>query len=147
METFFFRGEHLRRRPRSLASSIPVHGLERVCPRKGFPWPRFFYVLVLEPCVLDSSSARDLFPMQRITKITTNILFAISLCSERTYCGFKKFFCFTDSNNLGKEVDLQNHIKAISSNFVGFNIFLLTAKHIERFRLKTIKPSSGYYKQ
>ena len=49
--------------------------------------------------------------------------------------------------NLGKEVDLQNHIKAISSNFVGFNIFLLTAKHIERFRLKTIKPSSGYYEQ
>ena len=26
--------------------------------------------------------------------------------------------------NLGKEVDLQNHIKAISSNFVGFNIFI-----------------------
>ena len=48
--------------------------------------------------------------------------------------------------NLDKEVDLQNHIKAISSNFVGFNI-LLQAKHIERFRLKTIKPSSGYYKR
>ena len=25
---------------------------------------------------------------------------------------------------LGKEVDLQNHIKAISSNFFGFNIFI-----------------------
>ena len=50
-------------------------------------------------------------------------------------------------NNLGKEVDLQNHIKAISSNFVGFNIFLLKAKHIKGFRLKTIKPSSGYYKK
>ena len=37
-------------------------------------------------------------------------------------------------------------IKAISSNFAGFNI-LLKVKHIERFRLKTINPSSGYYKQ
>ena len=37
-------------------------------------------------------------------------------------------------------------IKAISNNFVGFNISL-KVKHIERFRLKTFKPSSGYYKQ
>ena len=38
----------------ALASSIPVLGLERVCPRKGclWPWPRiFFCVLGLEPCV------------------------------------------------------------------------------------------------
>ena len=53
----------------SLASSIPVLGLERVCPRKGcpWPWPRIFFVslaldffcvlgLGLEPCVLDSTS-------------------------------------------------------------------------------------------
>ena len=59
----------------------------------------------------------------------------------------KLVVCYSLVYNLGKEVDLQNHIKAISSNFVGFNFFLLTAKHIERFRLKTIKPSSGYYKQ
>ena len=43
--------------------------------------------------------------------------------------------------NLGKEVDFQYLIKAISSNFAGFNISLKT-KHIERFQLKTIKPSS-----
>ena len=40
--------------------SIPVLGLERVCPQKGCPWPRnlgfFFCVLGPEPCVLDSTS-------------------------------------------------------------------------------------------
>ena len=45
-----FIGEHLRLCPWSLASSIPVLSLERVCPRKGCPWPRiFFCVLGLEP--------------------------------------------------------------------------------------------------
>ena len=29
---------------KSLASSIPVLGLERVCLRKGCPWPRIFFV-------------------------------------------------------------------------------------------------------
>ena len=41
LKTFFF-GEHLRLCPWPLASSIPVPGLERVCPRKGCPWPRIF---------------------------------------------------------------------------------------------------------
>ena len=44
VKTFF--GEHLRLCPWSLAlaSSIPVLGLESVCPRKGcpWPWPRIF---------------------------------------------------------------------------------------------------------
>ena len=44
-DLFFFR-EHLRLCPWSsaLASSIPVLGLESVCPRKGcpWPWPRIF---------------------------------------------------------------------------------------------------------
>ena len=41
----------------TLASSIPVLGLERFCPRKGCPWI-FFCVLGLglEPYVLDSTS-------------------------------------------------------------------------------------------
>ena len=49
-DLFFFFGEHLRLCPWSLAlaSSIPVLGLERVCPRKGcpwpWPWPRIFFV-------------------------------------------------------------------------------------------------------
>ena len=53
LENFFedlFFGEHLRLCPWSLAlaSSIPVLGLESVCPRKGcpwpWPWPRIFFV-------------------------------------------------------------------------------------------------------
>ena len=63
-DLFFFFGEHLRLCPWSLASSIPVLGLERVCPRKGcpWPWPRiFFCVLGLEPCVFDSTSAKIMF--------------------------------------------------------------------------------------
>ena len=47
-EDLFFYGEHLRLCPWSLAlaSSIPVLGLESVCPRKGcpWPWPRIFFV-------------------------------------------------------------------------------------------------------
>ena len=47
MKTFFF-GEHLRLCPWSLAlaSSLPVLGLESVCPQKGcpWPWPRIFFV-------------------------------------------------------------------------------------------------------
>ena len=40
----YFFGEHLRLCPWSLAlaSSISVIGLERLCPRKGCPWPRIF---------------------------------------------------------------------------------------------------------
>ena len=41
LKTFFF-GEHLRLCPWSLASSIPVLGLEKVCPRKSCPWPQIF---------------------------------------------------------------------------------------------------------
>ena len=44
-EDFFFFGERLRLCPCSLASSIPVLGLEKFCPRKGcpWPWPRIFF--------------------------------------------------------------------------------------------------------
>ena len=44
LKTFFCFGEHLRLCPwsLSLASSIPVLGLERVCPRQGCLWPRIF---------------------------------------------------------------------------------------------------------
>ena len=45
-DLIFFFGKHLRLCPWSLAlaSSIPVLGLESVCPRKGcsWPWPRIF---------------------------------------------------------------------------------------------------------
>ena len=41
---------------------------------------------------------------------------------------------------------MQYHIKAISNNFGWIQHFYKKAKHIERFQLKIIKPSSGYYK-
>ena len=46
VKTFFFFAEHLCLCPWSLASSIPVLGLESVCSRKGCPWPwsRIFFV-------------------------------------------------------------------------------------------------------
>ena len=55
-EDLFFFGEHLRLCPWSLASSIPVLGLKRVCPRKGCPWPRIFFVsLVLTSSLVSST--------------------------------------------------------------------------------------------
>ena len=66
VKTFSFFGEHLRLCPWSLAlaSSIPVLGLESVCPRKGCPWswPRIFFCVLglgLEPCVPDSTSGEQ----------------------------------------------------------------------------------------
>ena len=60
MKTFFFFGEHLRLCPWSLAlaSSIPVLGLESVCPRKGcpWPWPRIFFVSLALASSLVSST-------------------------------------------------------------------------------------------
>ena len=55
---FFFFGEHLRLCPWSLASSIPVLGLESVCPRKGcpWPWPRIFFVSLALASSLVSST-------------------------------------------------------------------------------------------
>ena len=58
VKTFFFFGEHLRLCPWSLASSIPVLGLESVCPRKGcpWPWPRIFFVSLALASSLVSST-------------------------------------------------------------------------------------------
>ena len=43
-EDLFFFGEQFVLVSLALASSIPVLGLESVCPRKGcpWPWPRIF---------------------------------------------------------------------------------------------------------
>ena len=41
---FFFLESTCALCPWSLASSIPVLGLESVCPRKGCPWPWIFFV-------------------------------------------------------------------------------------------------------
>ena len=52
----FFFGEHLSLCPWPLASSIPVLGLESVCPRKGCPWPRIFFVSLALASSLVSST-------------------------------------------------------------------------------------------
>ena len=57
-DLFFFLEEHLHLCPWSLALSIPVLGLESVCPRKGcpWPWPRIFSVsLALASCFVSST--------------------------------------------------------------------------------------------
>ena len=73
LKTFFF-GEHLRLCPwfLALASSIRVFGIERVCPRKGCPWPRIFFVS------LASSLVSSTPPLLRRTRI---VLRTIS-CSD-----------------------------------------------------------------
>ena len=51
----FFLGDHFHIASLDLASSIPVLDLERVCPWKVGPLPRFrfFFVLGLASCVVD----------------------------------------------------------------------------------------------
>ena len=49
----------------ALASSIPVLGLESVCPRKGWPWPRIFFVSL----ALASSLVSSTPPL--VTKLAT----------------------------------------------------------------------------
>ena len=58
MRTFFL--ENTCACPWSLASSIPVLGLERVCLRKGCPWPKILFVSLASDlvCVLDSTSSK-----------------------------------------------------------------------------------------
>ena len=57
-DLFSFFGEHLHLCPWSLAlaSSIPVLGLESVCPRKGCPWLRIVFVSLALASSLVSST-------------------------------------------------------------------------------------------
>ena len=51
-----------QQRSAALASSIPVLGLDRVCPQEIGHWPRIvfsFFGVGLEPCVLDSTSVNS----------------------------------------------------------------------------------------
>ena len=50
-EELFFVLDRLK-----LASSVPVLGLERFCPRKGCPWPRIFFVSLALASSLVSST-------------------------------------------------------------------------------------------
>ena len=47
----------------SLALNIPILGLESVCPRKGCPWPRIFFVSLALASSLVSSTPPLLFKL------------------------------------------------------------------------------------
>ena len=64
----------------ALASSIPVLGLESVCPRKGCPWPRIFFVSL----ALASSLVSSTPPLAVTTKI-------ISCKQQMAYAGVVKY--------------------------------------------------------
>ena len=68
-EDLFFFWVHLRLCPWSLAlaSSIPVLGLERVCPRKGcpWPWPQIFFVSLALASSLVSSTPPLVITLQK----------------------------------------------------------------------------------
>ena len=59
----------------ALASSIPVLGLESVCPRKGcpwpWPWPRIFFVSLA--LALASSLVSSTPPLVRMTKLLQSV--------------------------------------------------------------------------
>ena len=63
-DLFFFFGEHLRLCPWFLASSIPVLGLENVCPRKGCPWPRIFFVSLASSLVSSTAPLIGSIPIR-----------------------------------------------------------------------------------
>ena len=60
--------------PWSLASSIPVLGLERFCPRKGcpWPWPRIFFVSLALASSLVSSTPPLLTNNHLLYQLTFN---------------------------------------------------------------------------
>ena len=75
---FFFFGEHLRLCPWSsaLASSLPVLGLENVCPRKGcpWPWPRIFFVsLALASSLVSSTPLLQPTCVNKFVRTNTSI--------------------------------------------------------------------------
>ena len=61
VKTFFFFWRALALVSLALASSIPVLGLESVCPRKGCPWPRIFFLSLALASSLVSSTPPLLF--------------------------------------------------------------------------------------
>ena len=124
-----------------LASSIPVLGLERICPRKGCPWPRIFCVLGLEPCVHDSTSiyynkvkirsdAYDFTHIKdRVLKLIISFLFSVLLTREWDGVG--------DFNNqitiiIGFDVQLMRQILWPSCWDKNFCLFLkITSKKLQ----------------
>ena len=103
LKTFFF-GEHLRLCPwpLALATSIPVLGIERVCPRKGcpWPWPRIFFVSLALASSLVSSTPHLLFCLMFIMTsyfFHVKSRYCIAMFSlNRRFCVVKICCCLSD---------------------------------------------------
>ena len=84
LKTLFLRTLALE----SLASSIPVLGLERVCPRKGCcPWPRIFFVSSA------SSFVSSTPPLLSVTQPHPSIHSCTAQCNVAS-----EFYCFERSH-------------------------------------------------
>ena len=83
--------------PRSLAlaSSIPVLGLERFCPRKGCPWPRIFFVSLALSLMSSTPPLQMIFLNRPNYNIYLNITGRILIYC--TYC----------RNNFRRRIELQ----------------------------------------
>ena len=117
----------------ALASSVPVLGLERFCPRKGcpWPWPRNFFVSLASslvsstPPLLKAVVGRSLLTSSR----------APTIQSRRGHqCGVSKGsalrFRLTGSVVQPRvSYDLLNY-KAIGSNYLSFVVTSMLVFHI-----------------
>ena len=102
-EDLFFFWRALALVSLALASSIPVLGLESVCPRKGcsWPWPRIFFVFLALASSLVSSTPllvltyAILFAiLQQRTKFLKQISFLLN--AKR----FRPFFWYSSERNI-----------------------------------------------
>ena len=107
-EDLFFFGEHLRLCPWSLAlaSSIPVLGLESVCPRKGCPWPRIFFLSLA--LALASSLVSSTPPL---TTIIVVVAYSMSLFLIKL--NFRKQIFIFLSLNIKNSGSIKNHLKML----------------------------------
>ena len=77
----------------ALASSIPVLGLERVCPRKGCPWPRIFFVSLA--LALASSLVSSTPPLEATSLTAANLVnhFPVNMHISDQYCLRAVLYC------------------------------------------------------
>ena len=105
------------------------------CCTKKLKKLHLFLTKVAKSCIYSQTLKRTvIYSSDLFTHTVIPRYIALHLSRLRCYAEFfTMLFCAVDSDwlrgvtvvlNFGKEVDLQNHIKPISSNFVGFNIFI-----------------------
>ena len=106
---FFSSVEHLRLTVSfvlGLSLEYSCLGIERICPRKGCPWPRIFlwpwpwvvFCSVLEPYVLDSTSALQYVPpapevLAKKKSDSTLPFFHLILCLELSHNAIWNVVC------------------------------------------------------